>query len=205
MNLFPYNRIKDALRGGGRMTKGSEQNHEDSWENLKNIREKVVQCISQNIDLYGITSSIGRLYGTMYFHDKPMTLDEMRDSLGMSKTSMSTGVRSLLDIKMVHRTWQKGVRKDLYTVEEDWYKTFIDLFSTKWGRAIEINQGEIQKAKIELEGLLSQTEHKDLKETMNRDLAKLQHAIEYYDWLNLLVKSFESGEIFKYIPKPDSK
>lgn len=180
--------------------------HSDKyWKKLEHIRKEVIQTIGENIDLYGIAPSIGRLYGTMYFHNQPMTLDEMRDALGMSKTSMSTGIRSLLSTKMVQKTWEKGVRKDLYTVEEDWYKTFSDLFSTKWGRGIEINIGVIKKSKEELNQLLIQTSNEELRATIEQDMDKLQHAIEYYEWLTLLINSFETGEIFNFIPKPSHK
>lgn len=171
------------------------------WEELKSTREKVINTIAQNMHIYGITPSIGRLYGTMYFHGEPMTLDEMRDSLAMSKTSMSTSVRALSEIKMVHKKWRKGERKNLYRVEEDWYKTFIALFTTKWRKGIEMNEEKVLEAKQILENLREQAESPELLATIDTDLAKLDHALEYYDWLERLVKSFESGEIFKYIPK----
>lgn len=171
-------------------------------EQLDTIRKKVIQSIAQNIDLYGITPSIGRLYGTMYFHNDPMTLDEMRDALGMSKTSMSTGVRSLLDIKMVHKTWEKGVRKDLYKVEEDWYKTFSELFSTKWGKATETNVRVIKKAKKDLAELADETTDAEIIELIQQDLVKLKHALNYYKWLGELIDSLETGKIFEFIPKP---
>lgn len=174
-------------------------------QQLELIRERVIRSIASNIDLYGIPTSIGRLYGTMYFHDEPMTLDEMRDALGMSKTSMSTGVRSLLEIKMVHKTFQKGVRKDLYLVEEDWYNSFFYLFSSKWGRAIESNEREIKKSKRELEDLYNKTSDAEFKITLENDLAKLEHALEYYTWLKKLIESFETGEIFDFIPKPSKE
>lgn len=173
-----------------------------SQQKIQHARDRVIHSIAKNIDLYGITPSIGRLYGTMYFHNEPMTLDDMTDALGMSKTSMSTGIRSLLDIKMVHRTWQKGVRKDLYEVEADWYKTFVGLFSTRWGTGVEYNKKEIEKAKQELEELLEETKDPSMRKTVELDLEKLEHALEYYDWLLRLVQSFETGEIFKFIPKP---
>lgn len=176
----------------------------ERWEELKQTRERVINTIAQNMHLYGITPSIGRLYGTMYFHGEPMTLDEMRDSLAMSKTSMSTSVRSLSEIKMVHKKWRKGERKDLYIVEEDWYKTFISLFTTKWRKGIEMNEERIVEAKHTLTELLDSAESVELQETIRADLAKLEHALEYYDWLARLVKSFESGEIFDYIPKKSS-
>ncbi len=86
--------------------------------------EKFIQVIAKNMNLYGITSSVGRLYGVLYFSDEPMTLDDMRNALEMSKTSMSTGVRTLSDMKMVESTFRRGIRKDLYQSEEDWYKSF---------------------------------------------------------------------------------
>ncbi|EOR27014.1 transcriptional regulator [Niallia nealsonii AAU1] len=95
-------------------------------EQLNIARERVIDSVAQNMDLYGVTESIGRLYGMLLFQQNPMTLDEMKEELGMSKTSMSTSVRTLLELKMVDKVWRKGVRKDLYSAEEDWYQTFID-------------------------------------------------------------------------------
>jgi DNA-binding transcriptional regulator GbsR (MarR family) len=186
----------------GKSEDNKKQNQKE-WDKLEQAREKVIHSIAQNMDLYGITASIGRLYGTMFFQHQPMTLDEMGTALGMSKTSMSTGVRSLLEINMVQRTWIKGVRKDLYTVEEDWYKTFIDLFTTKWRKGIEMNEEEINEASQDLVAIAHSTEDEELKLVIEQDLEKLRHAVEYYHWLERLVKCFESGEIFKFIPKTD--
>ena len=100
-------------------------------DKLEKARERVIDAIAQNMNLYGVTPSVGRLWGLMYFQDEPMTLDDMKQELGMSKTSMSTSVRNLVDLKMVDKVWKKGTRKDLYEVEEDWYQTFIDFFTIK--------------------------------------------------------------------------
>src|SRR5699024_1634356 len=102
------------------------------------------------MNLYGITSSVGRLYGVLYFADEPMTLDDMRDALVMSKTSMSTGVRTLGDMKMVEPAYKKGVRKDLYRSEEDWYKSFTSLFGNRWKNHTESNIDEAKEAMEEL-------------------------------------------------------
>ena len=72
-----------------------------TWQEYEEIIDKFIQVIAKNMNLYGITPSVGRLYGKLYFHDGRMTLDDMRDALEMSKTSMSTGVRALSEMKMV--------------------------------------------------------------------------------------------------------
>ena len=63
------------------------------------IRKRVIENIGRNMDLYGIPLSTGHLYGLLYFADKPMNLDEMGQEMKMSKTSMSTGVRTSPIIK----------------------------------------------------------------------------------------------------------
>ncbi|MBS4172990.1 GbsR/MarR family transcriptional regulator [Bacillus sp. FJAT-49736] len=171
-------------------------------EQLEKIRERVIESIAQNMNLYGIAPSIGRLYGMMFFHHEPLTLDEMKEELGMSKTSMSTSVRALLELKMVDKVWKKGVRKDLYMVEGDWYQNFMDLFSVKWRSAISMNTNNISKSIKELQEMLeNENVEMDTKEIIKGDIEKLEYTMEYYEWLNRLVDTFESQEIFNFVPK----
>lgn len=169
---------------------------------LELARERVIDAISKNMNLYGVTESIGRLYGALYFQEGPLTLDEMKEELGMSKTSMSTSVRSLLELKMVGKVWKKGVRKDLYQAEPDWYQTFTDFFTIKWRAGISINMTAMEKSLSELESLLVDEKVDTLvKKQVKNDIEKLTSAIEYYNWLNRLVDSLETKEIFEFIPK----
>lgn len=174
----------------------------EGMEQLDKARERIIETIAQNIDLYGITPSAGRLYGMMYFHNDPLTLDDMKDELGMSKTSMSTSVRSLSDLKMVERVWKKGVRKDLYKIEEDWYQSFIDLFSTKWKSSISMHMIAIKKSMAELKNLASDPSiSSEVQEIAAEDMEKLKYMSEYYEWLDRLVDAFENEDIFTLVPK----
>lgn len=158
------------------------------------------------MDLYGVTMSIGHMYGHMYFNSEPVTLDEMGDVMGMSKTSMSTGMRTLIDLKMVHKVWGKGSRKDLYVVEQDWHQTFVDYFSVRWRKSIEMNLHAVNKAIVQLEQLKREAEESEnapLLELLQQDELKMRDAVKYYKWLSRLIDSFESGEIFKLVPKEE--
>jgi DNA-binding transcriptional regulator GbsR (MarR family) len=169
---------------------------------LLKTRKRVIEAIGNNMDLYGITPSTGHLYGLLFFQNKPMTLDEMGQAMEMSKTSMSTGVRTLVDLKMVNKVWEKGSRKDLYEVEHDWYQTFADFFSIKWRKASEINLHALRKSKSELLALAEQFAGDEaLEQQVQIDLAKIDEAIRYYQWLNRLIETFESQDIFKLVPK----
>lgn len=174
----------------------------DGKEQLERVRERVIETIANNMNLYGVTDSIGRLYGMLYFHNQPMTLDEMKEELGMSKTSMSTSIRHLLELKMVEKVWKKGTRKDLYQAEEDWYQTFIDFFTIKWRSGVTMNMSAMTKAITELEKIMNdENVSEDVKSEAMVDIEKMKSALEYYDWLNRVVDCFESGKIFDFIPK----
>ncbi|SFQ99613.1 choline uptake/conversion transcriptional regulator CudC [Desulfoscipio geothermicus] len=170
-------------------------------EKIIQAKDKVINAMAETMDLYGVTASIGRLYGTLYFQQYPMTLDEMKDELGMSKPSMSLAVRSLLDMKVVQKVWQKGTRKDLYVAEKDFFKFFQVFFSTKWRREIEVNLHAIDEALTELDTLL---ENPDLSPEKKKEAEAFKQQIEnskvYYNWLDDLVKSLESGRLFELIP-----
>lgn len=172
-----------------------------NWEKYEETLEGFIQTIAKNMDLYGVTSSVGRLFGVLYFSEKPMTLDDMREALSMSKTSMSTGVRALSDLNMVESTFKKGVRKDLYKTEEDWYKSFNSLFSIRWRKQTDTNIEETEEAISKLHALLQQTDDESLKNKINLDLEKLIYAKNYYEWLKKFIKVIETGEIYKYVPK----
>lgn len=90
---------------------GLDHLQEEQQATVLKIRKRVIEAIGRNMDLYGVTLSTGHLYGLLFFADKPMTLDDMGREMEMSKTSMSTGVRTLLDLKMVNKVWSKGSRK----------------------------------------------------------------------------------------------
>ncbi|MBS4191257.1 GbsR/MarR family transcriptional regulator [Bacillus sp. FJAT-49705] len=178
----------------------------DEKEQLDHVRERVIETIANNMNLYGVTDSIGRLYGMLYFQNHPMTLDEMKEELGMSKTSMSTSIRHLLELKMVEKVWKKGTRKDLYKAEEDWHQTFIDLFTIKWRSGISMNISAMSRAIAELEKIIeSEDLGEEVRTAAKTDIEKMNAALQYYEWLNRLVDSFESGKIFDFIPKENNK
>jgi DNA-binding transcriptional regulator GbsR (MarR family) len=185
-----------------RKSQGSDRMGENV--KLERARTRFIDSMAQNMNLYGVTPSVGRLYGLLYYSKEPMTLDCMKDELGMSKTSMSTSVRQLQELNMVEKVWKKGTRKDLYQSVDDWYETFSDLFSIKWRTGISLNITTIHKCIIELDELIKDDQtSNETKEAAKADKEKLKYALDYYDWLNRFVDSIESKEIFNFIPRQE--
>lgn len=178
-----------------------QKNHIEILEEAESL---VIDAIAETMDLYGVTHSIGRLYGVLYFSEEPMTLNQMSNSLGMSKPSMSTGIHSLVDIEMVQKVWRKGERKDLYKAEKDFFESFLSFFCKKWDRELSVNMQAIEKATEKLNSLLDTPDVPDaIQQKARKDLQQLQDSTQYYLWLKKLVHAFRSKELFKMIEEID--
>jgi HTH-type transcriptional regulator, glycine betaine synthesis regulator len=187
---------------------GLDHLQEEQQATVLKIRKRVIEAIGRNMDLYGVTLSTGHLYGLLFFADKPMTLDDMGREMEMSKTSMSTGVRTLLDLKMVNKVWSKGSRKDLYEVEYDWHQTFTDYFAIKWRKAVESNLQILRKSIDELNRLVEDLDEQadaELIRILMEDKHKVLQAEAYYKWLDRLIDTMEDEEIYKLVPKEEIK
>ncbi|WP_277674355.1 choline uptake/conversion transcriptional regulator CudC [Piscibacillus halophilus] len=183
-----------------------ENKQQKAEELLEEAESAVIDSIAETMDLYGVTPSIGRLYATMYFKHDPLTLDDMKDDLGMSKPSMSTAVRKLQEINIVKKVWKKGSRKDLFIAEKNFFQYFSHFFGDKWEREAKINLAAIDHAEDKLNEILNDDSvDDDLKEKAEKDLQQLEDYRKYCHWLERLVHSVESGDIFEFLPIEEEK
>jgi len=177
---------------------------EEVREKLERAKDEVIGAIAETMDLYGVTSSAGTLYATMYFNDT-MNLDEMREELNMSKPSMSTGVRKLQDNGMVKRVFQRGTRKHLYRAEKDFFESFMAFYCKMWEREARQNLEAISVAEKELEEIVEMTDISEaLKEEASSHLDLLAESKIYYKWLKRLSESVKSEDIFEFLPKEEN-
>lgn len=141
----------------------------------------------------------------MYFKHQPITLDEMKEALGMSKPSMSTSVRKLQEINIVQKVWQKGSRRDSFMAEKNFFNYFSQFYGMKWEREVSMFLVSIRKAQEQLNEVIENSETDEtLRERAILDYQQLDDAMIYYHWLDKLTKLTKSGEIFNYIPVDDA-
>ncbi|OWA33447.1 transcriptional regulator [Saccharibacillus sp. O16] len=161
------------------------------------LRSRVIESIATTMDLYGVNHSFGQLYGIMYFEDRPMTLEEMKNVMNMSKSNMSYAVRSLTESKMIYKLDEKKDRKDQYVAETDFFHTFRNFFGAKLQREVDVMLASIREVMPDLSAIiLAQETNAEERDQALRDLHKLQHAEQYYIWLQGFVDRLEGGEIF---------
>ncbi|MBU8790378.1 GbsR/MarR family transcriptional regulator [Oceanobacillus caeni] len=129
--------------------------------------EQIITEFSKTVQLFGLHPLEARLFSYLYLSGRALTLDEMSEALGKSKTSMSTNIRSLLDMNLVQRVWRKGVRKDLYKANSPLFKTFMNFYITEW-----VNAAKSQKETLEEIQIMIDKQNKepstDVKNVSNR-------------------------------------
>ncbi len=167
-------------------------------EQRLHIRQKVIDAIAETMDLYGATPSSGQLYGIMFFENRPMTLDEMKVRMNMSKSNMSYAVRSLVESQMVKKLEEKQDRKELYLAEVDFFLAFQNFFTIKLQREINVMTEAISKSLLELTEMVIDEHITDQERNLAlQDLYKLRHGQTYYEWLQKFVDALKRGEYFK--------
>jgi DNA-binding transcriptional regulator GbsR (MarR family) len=68
---------------------------------------------------WGISKMMAEIYALLYVSPAPLTLEDMSGKLATSRSNVSTNVRGLLDLGVVHKMIVRGERKDYYTAEDD--------------------------------------------------------------------------------------
>ncbi|MEK4251194.1 GbsR/MarR family transcriptional regulator [Paenibacillus sp. FSL W7-1287] len=161
------------------------------------LRAKVIDAIAVTMDLYGVNYTFGELYGVMFFEDRPMTLEEMQESMGMSKSNMSYAIRSLLNTQMVTKLKEKDERKDLYRAETDFFHTFQTFFANKLQREVDVMKEAISQAiPIYTDVIVDRDTEEVERKLCLEDLHKLKEALSYYDWLQQFVNQLKEGSFF---------
>ncbi|MCY8815189.1 GbsR/MarR family transcriptional regulator, partial [Bacillus atrophaeus] len=149
---------------------------------IEQAEDHLIDRIAENMHTFGMPSTVGRILGIIYMNRKPMTLNELSEETGMSKTRMSQVVREMLDVNIAEKVFEKGVRKDLYDVEQDYYQTFITLFSANWSKVVSKNKMMHKKLNRELLTALEGDLSPEAEVKINELLKELKEWLDYYNW-----------------------
>ena len=90
--------------------------------NLQTARGKFIQGMSRISHFWGFPKAMGAIYGAIYLSPTPLSLDNIVEQVSVTKGAVSTHVRQLERLGMVHKHVRLGERKDYYTSETDFWK-----------------------------------------------------------------------------------
>jgi len=109
-------------------------------EPLSKIRQDFARGLSQISRFWGFPRGMGAIFAILYLSPGPLSLDDIVGQTGLTKGAVSTEVRALARLGLVHRSSKLADRKDYYEAETDFYKSIRAILkerqNTEFDRAI---------------------------------------------------------------------
>ncbi|MEW6448788.1 MAG: MarR family transcriptional regulator [Bacillota bacterium] len=91
-------------------------------EKLHKAREQLVAALGRQSSFWGLGKITGELYAVLYLSERPLTLAELAEALGVTKGNVSVAIRVLEQLGMVRRSMRPGDRRVFFEAELDfWY------------------------------------------------------------------------------------
>jgi len=90
-------------------------------QSLSKIRQDFTEGLSQISRFWGFPKGMGAIFAALYLSPTPLSLDEIVSQTGLTKGAISTEIRALARMGLVHRSSRLGDRKDYYEAESDFY------------------------------------------------------------------------------------
>src|SRR5215510_151271 len=84
----------------------------------KTMREVVLHWGEMGTS-WGVNRSVGQIHALLYLVGKPMTAEEISDTLSLARSNVSTSLKELQDWDLVERRQQLGDRRDYFTADGD--------------------------------------------------------------------------------------
>lgn len=158
---------------------------------LSQIKQGFVEGLSHISRFWGFPKGVGALFAVLYLSPAPLSLDELVQQSGLTKGAVSTNVRALARMGLVHRSTKLGDRKDYYEAETDFYKAIRSILSERqnreFDRAVRSVQSTLEKLKAS-KGAMDETERKFLIERIRA----LQDFFDAIDSLSRAVTKLDS-------------
>ena len=118
-------------------------------EDTAQIRQSFVEGMSGISQFWGFPKGVGAIFGILYLSATPLSLDELVEQTGLSKGAISTNVRTLSRLGLIHPVNRLGDRKDYYQAETDFYKAIRSILrerqSNEFDRAVASVRETLQK------------------------------------------------------------
>jgi DNA-binding transcriptional regulator GbsR (MarR family) len=73
---------------------------------------------------WGVNRTVAQIHALLFFHGRPLTAEEISDTLGAARSNVSTSLKELLNWKLVTVTHVLGDRRDFFETSSDVWELF---------------------------------------------------------------------------------
>ncbi len=107
-------------------------------ETITAVGESTVAGLGRLARFFGFSEVMGRLYGTLLLSPGPLSLDELGDTLEISKGSVSMNMRDLERWGMAKEVWVRGERRKFYSAESDMWQVIRNVLGSREQREVQL-------------------------------------------------------------------
>lgn len=169
---------------------------------LPRIRQDFIEGLSQISHFWGFPKGMGAIFAVLYLSPAPLSLDDIVRETGLTKGAISTEVRTLARMGLVHRSSRLGDRKDYYQAETDFYAAIRSILKERQNSEFDRAVGSVKRT---LELLQSSTPPAGTEARQEWDFTKerVQALNEFFEALDSLTRAVTRLESlgFKNIQK----
>jgi DNA-binding transcriptional regulator GbsR (MarR family) len=118
-------------------------------QSLTKIKKDFTRGLSQISRFWGFPKGMGAIFAVLYLSPTALSLDEIVQATGLTKGAISTEIRALARMGLVHRSSKLGDRKDYYEAEADFYAAIRSILkerqNTEFDRAVRSVKETLEK------------------------------------------------------------
>jgi DNA-binding transcriptional regulator GbsR (MarR family) len=118
-----------------------------SGDSSEAVREEVIESMERSAEVYGLSRSAGRVYGTLYFAAEPLSIPELVEETGYAKSTISNVTRKLTRIGLIRRrSTGGGGRRVQFEPETDLWFVVQDVFQQYVAREMGTTRRTLDRA-----------------------------------------------------------
>jgi DNA-binding transcriptional regulator GbsR (MarR family) len=118
---------------------------------LVKIKEDFTQGLSQISRFWGFPKGMGAIFAVLYLSPTALSLDEIVQETGLTKGAISTEIRGLARMGLVHRCTRLGDRKDYYEAETDFYAAIRSILKERQNSEFDRALGTVRETLAAME------------------------------------------------------
>ena len=152
-------------------------------QSLSKIKKDFTEGLSQISRFWGFPKGMGAIFAVLYLSPTALSLDEVVQETGLTKGAISTEIRALARMGLVHRSSKLGDRKDYYTAESDFYAAIRSILKER-------QNSEFDRALRSVKETLGQMEESWVEnDEWNFVYERVQALQDFFDSIDSLTKA----------------
>jgi len=120
-------------------------------DDLPQIKQNFVGGLSSISQFWGFPKGMGAIFAVLYLSPDPLSLDEIVTQAGLTKGAISTNVRALSRMGLIHPVTRFADRKDYYEAETDFYKSIRAILKERQNSEFDQAVASVQETLRKLE------------------------------------------------------